>query len=240
MYFNFILLQVFVVFNRTRSSLSEVCLGIRNATLSKRHFCKPRHASTGSFAESASWTCSLFCSRLLLLPVSFLFMVALNISPMSLNKDSHQKNSHCFRPFPHTTDVSWVSESQLLPNTSSSGQCTGRPNNTYTSVFRAGNGLLQGHARRQVTCASKTSIREEFQQSIFKGKVKEGAWLIVGNFLVSESFVLIAIHIDQITMFLYTSNKTNAILCSETFYLYMNGLLKVRALRIGYPVYFRL
>ena len=41
-------------------------------------------------------------------------------------------------------------------------------------------------------------------------------------------------------MFLLTSNKTNVILCSATFYLCMNGLLKVRALRIGCHVYFRL
>ena len=65
-------------------------------------------------------------------------------------------------------------------------------------------------------------------------------WLVVANFLVSDSFVLVAVHLGQVTMFLQTSNKTNAVLCSATFYLYMNGLLKVRALRIGYPVYFRL
>ena len=34
--------------------------------------------------------------------------------------------------------------------------------------------------------------------------------------------------------------KTNVILCSATFYHYMNGLLKGRALREGDPVYFRL
>ena len=33
--------------------------------------------------------------------------------------------------------------------------------------------------------------------------------------------------------------KTNVILCSATFCLYVNVLLKVGALRIGYPVYFR-
>ena len=54
--------------------------------------------------------------------------------------------------------------------------------------------------------------------------------------MLLESLVLAG----QIMMFLYTSNKTNVILCSATFYLHVNGLLKVRALRIGCPVYFSL
>ena len=66
------------------------------------------------------------------------------------------------------------------------------------------------------------------------------AWLVVADFLVQESFVLAAVHVGQVTMFLQTSNRTNVILCSATFSLCMNGLLKVRALRIGCPVYFRL
>ena len=64
--------------------------------------------------------------------------------------------------------------------------------------------------------------------------------MVAASFLVSVSFVLAAVHIGQVTMFLQTSNKTNVILCSATFYLYVNGLLKMRALRIGYLVYFRL
>ena len=55
-----------------------------------------------------------------------------------------------------------------------------------------------------------------------------------------ESFVLVAARIGPITTFLKTSNKTDVILCSITFYLYVDGLFKVRALRIGYPLYFRL
>ena len=31
---------------------------------------------------------------------------------------------------------------------------------------------------------------------------REGIWLIISNFLIQESFVLIAVHIDQVTMFL--------------------------------------
>ena len=40
---------------------------------------------------------------------------------------------------------------------------------------------------------------------------------------MSESFVLAAVRVGQVNMFLQTSNKTNVILCSATFYLYMNG-----------------
>lgn len=64
--------------------------------------------------------------------------------------------------------------------------------------------------------------------------------MIVTNFLESESLVLIAMHIGQFMMFLETANKTNVILCSVTFYLYVDGLFKVRAFKIGYPLYFRL
>jgi len=69
-------------------------------------------------------------------------------------------------------------------------------------------------------------------------------WLVVANLLVSESFVLTAVHVVQVMMFLQTSNKANVFLCSATLYLCMNGKsiipLEVRAFRMGYPVYFRL
>ena len=64
---------------------------------------------------------------------------------------------------------------------------------------------------------------------------------MVANFLVWKSFVLIAVCVGQVMMFLYTSNKTNFIFCSATFYLKMKYFyLKVIALRTGYHVYFRL
>ena len=47
-------------------------------------------------------------------------------------------------------------------------------------------------------------------------------WLVVANLLVSESFVLTAVHVVQVMMFLQTSNKAN-VLCFSTFYLCMNG-----------------
>ena len=37
-------------------------------------------------------------------------------------------------------------------------------------------------------------------------------------------------------MFLLMSNKKNAVLCSSTLYIYLNELIKVRALRMGPPV----
>ena len=72
----------------------------------------------------------------------------------------------------------------------------------------------------------------------FKGTVKEGVWLVV-NFLMSESFDLITTHLGQLTMFLKTCNNTSVILCSATFYLFMNELLPVSVLRMDSPVYFR-
>lgn len=74
---------------------------------------------------------------------------------------------------------------------------------------------------------------ERFHQSTFKGNLR-GLWLVTANVLVSWCW-----NLCQVKMFLNLS-KTNVIFCSVTFYLYMNGLLKVRALKIGYPVYSRL
>ena len=69
-------------------------------------------------------------------------------------------------------------------------------------------------------------------------------WLVVANFLMPEFFVFAYVHLGVVTMFLQTSNKTNIILCSSAFYLYMSGEsvmpLKIRALKMGYPVYFKL
>ena len=45
-------------------------------------------------------------------------------------------------------------------------------------------------------------LSEGFQQGTFKGQVREGhANLVVANFLKSESFVLAAVHICQVTIF---------------------------------------
>ena len=46
---------------------------------------------------------------------------------------------------------------------------------TETSGFRAEKGLSQGHARRQVARVPQTpKLPEGFQQSVFKGQVREG------------------------------------------------------------------
>ena len=65
---------------------------------------------------------------------------------------------------------------------------------------------------------------------ILKG---EEVWLAVINFLVSESFILAAIHVGQVTMFLQTSNK-----CYSLSWKFLSlyewktvTLLKIRALR---------
>ena len=48
-------------------------------------------------------------------------------------------------------------------------------NSTEILKFEAEKGLLQGHAKRQVTYAPQTLDFPEFQQSNFKGQVREGA-----------------------------------------------------------------
>lgn len=47
-------------------------------------------------------------------------------------------------------------------------------------------------------------------------------WFVVANFLVLESFVFASVHESQVTMFLQTSNKTNAIFWTAGFmYLFL-------------------
>lgn len=62
----------------------------------------------------------------------------------------------------------------------------------------------------------------------------------MANVSVSQFFVFATVQVGQVTMFLKTSNKTDVILCSAIFYLYMNGLLKISIRKMGYLVYFRL
>ena len=54
---------------------------------------------------------------------------------------------------------------------------------------------------------------------ILKG---EGLWLVVANFLVSESSVITAVHIGQ-SQHSWKPPTRHAILCSATFNLHMNG-----------------
>ena len=62
---------------------------------------------------------------------------------------------------------------------------------------------------------------------------------------MSESFVLAAVHIDvlKFMMLLHTFSKTNVFSVLQLFIFVSLGSvipLRVRALRMGYPVYFRL
>ena len=47
--------------------------------------------------------------------------------------------------------------------------------------------------------------------------------MVAANVVVQESFVLAAVQADQVRLYLYASSKTNVILCSATFYPYVNG-----------------
>ena len=97
-------------------------------------------------------------------------------------------------------------------------------------------GLLQGHARRQVVYDPQSlNSSNGFRKAFLKTRL---GWLVVANFLVLESFVHAAVHIGEVILFLYISNKTNVIICSVNYCISL--YLKVRALRIGYPVYLRL
>ena len=76
---------------------------------------------------------------------------------------------------------------------------------------------------------------------ILKG---EGMWLVVSKFLVSESFVLAAVHVGQVMNVPVNLQQDK---CYSLFYNFLSLYewksltpLKARALRMSYPVYFRL
>ena len=73
----------------------------------------------------------------------------------------------------------------------------------------------------------------------------ERVWQVIADFLVSESFVLAAVHIGvlKFMVLLHTFSKTNVFSVLQLFIFVSLGSvipLRVRALRTGYPVYFRL
>ena len=73
---------------------------------------------------------------------------------------------------------------------------------TKTSKFGAEKGLLQGDTSRWVAPVPKTlSSLKDFSKALLR-QGEGGAWLVVANFLVLESFVLAAVHIGQVRMFL--------------------------------------
>ena len=66
-----------------------------------------------------------------------------------------------------------------------------RSNNTKTLEFGAEKGLLQGHARRWVAHALRsTKLLKTFIKALLKAKGEGGTWLTVANFLVVRSFAL--------------------------------------------------
>ena len=99
--------------------------------------------------------------------------------------------------------------------------------------------FITGPCKERVACAPQTPNPQRISAGLLKAS-KGGVWLVVANFLVLKAFVVAAVSVGQLTMFLYTSNKTNVILSSVILYLYMDGFLKVKALRMASPVYFRL
>ena len=63
--------------------------------------------------------------------------------------------------------------------------------------------LLQVHAKRRADCSPQIlNCPKGFSKVLLKDKVRNGAWLVVANFLVSESFVLTAVHVGQGRRFL--------------------------------------
>ena len=107
-----------------------------------------------------------------------------------------------------------------------------------TEIFIAGPGKENGWLM-----SKKPKLPEGFQQRTFKGQMRAGhgrlLHLLGIGILCSCSCPCRSGHDVPINL-----NNSNVILYSATFYRYVNGKvlypLKVRALRKGYPVYFKL
>ena len=69
------------------------------------------------------------------------------------------------------------------------------------------------------SCPQNPQLLKIVSAKHFKRPGEGGAWLVVANFLVSESFALAVVHRGQLSMVLTTSNRTKAVLCSATFCL---------------------
>lgn len=93
-------------------------------------------------------------------------------------------------------------------------------------------------------CPGEPSSQVRIQALLILKRGSGNAWLLQTwcmNSLLLESFVLAALHLGQIRVNL---QQANVIFYSVSCYLYTNGKViisfKVRALRIGSPVYFRI
>lgn len=107
------------------------------------------------------------------------------------------------------------------------------------SVCGAEKGLLQGPARMPIIY-----MTPDFSKGFPKATLKAGegkGMVSCCKLLVSDPFVLVTIQIGQVRSGCSWKPPARQMLfCFVTFYPYMNGFLKVRALRKGYPVYFTL
>ena len=90
----------------------------------------------------------------------------------------------------------------------------GSPNaGTETSESRVGKSLVQGRARRTSgSCPKCPKLLEEFQQNIFKGKVKRGCgWLLQISWCHNPLFLQLFLQKTDVTLFvnfhLYTKGN---------------------------------
>ena len=109
-----------------------------------------------------------------------------------------------------------------------------------TLEFGAEKGSLKDHVRRWVSHVPKTlNSSKGFSKTFLKARWGRGlvsfCKLISVGILCSSSCPRMSCHDVPVNL---QQGKYNSLFCN--FYLCMNGLLKVRALRMGSPVYFRL
>ena len=95
--------------------------------------------------------------------------------------------------------------------------------------------FITGSCKEMIVSPKPQTLKRAFGKPLLK--VRQGRGMVsYCKFVGVGSFVLVAIHIGQVTVF--QQNKCSSLFCN---FLSKNVILfKVTALRIGYPEYFRL
>ena len=126
---------------------------------------------------------------------------------------------------------------KVLRNTSSCASCTVRPNKPKHWSWELRKVYCKAIQKDEWLLLQKNQTPRRVSSKQFWRQVRQGwDWLLQTSWCRNSLFLQRSGKVRSWSF----SNKTNVILCFATFYLYMNGILKITALRIRCPVYFRL
>ena len=98
--------------------------------------------------------------------------------------------------------LSVLSADRMLPNTGSCACCTVRPNKLSSRSLEQRRVYCRDLRGDRWLLPKKPQLLKGFQQSIFKGQVREGRGRLLQTSGCRDPFLLAAVHLGQVTMFL--------------------------------------